>query len=167
MAPLQGQRQAMRTNLKVASVDDTDAISRHRRVVCQPNPHNPATPHLRKGCLEQSITGWDHHHTIGFQGGCDFTFRGGDRLPAAKTTDVGCADVGDHRHIRLGAARQAFNFTRTAHAHFNHQGAMVGMRGQHGERNANVVVVVSLAAVHITQGGQGGTNQFTGGGFSR
>ena len=44
---------------------------------------------------------------------------------------------------------------------------MVGIRGQHGERNANVVVVVSLAAVHITQGGQGGTNQFTGGGFSR
>ena len=80
---------------------------------------------------------------------------------------MGCADVGDHRHIRLGTAGQAFNFTRTAHAHFNHQGAMVILRRQHGERNANVVVVVSLAAVHITQGSQGRTNQFTGGGFSR
>ena len=33
MAPLQWQRQAMGTKLKVASIDRTDAISRHRGVV--------------------------------------------------------------------------------------------------------------------------------------
>ena len=96
----------------------------------------------------------------------DFTFGRCNRFTAAETTDVGRADVGDHRKIRLGAAGETLDLPRPPHAHLNHQGRISCAGAQNGEGNADIVVVVAFAGLNRSQRSQCRSNQLPGCGFA-
>ena len=140
--------------------------ARGQLVVGQSHPLHPPAPAGSQGRLQQRITGRDHHQPIGPQGRADLTLGGGDRLAAAEPADVGGADVGDHGHVGLGATAQPLDFTEAPHPHLHHQrtGGDIGL--QQGERGPHIVVFVAAAGHHRPQAGQGGADQFAGGGLA-
>ena len=79
---------------------------------------------------------------------------------------MGGADVGDHGHVGLGATAQPLDFTEAPHPHLHHQrtGGDIGL--QQGERGPHIVVFVAAAGHHRPQAGQGGADQFAGGGLA-
>ena len=79
---------------------------------------------------------------------------------------MGGTDVGDHRHIRFGAAGQPGDLAWPPHAHLDHHRSITRPRSQHGEGDANVVVVVALTGLDGSERCQNRPNQFTGRGFA-
>ena len=79
---------------------------------------------------------------------------------------MGGADVGDHGHVGLGATAQPLDFTEAPHPHLHHQGTGGGIGLQQGERGPHIVVFVAAAGHHRPQAGQGGADQFAGGGLA-
>ena len=131
------------------------------QLIGQGHPQHPAAPACGQGRLQQRVAGRDHHQAVRPEGRGDLALGGGDRLAAAQPADVGGADVGDHRHIRLGAQAQPFDLTRPAHAHLHHQGGggVIGL--EHRQRRADVVVLIAAAGHHMPQRRQGGPDQLS------
>ena len=80
---------------------------------------------------------------------------------------MGGADVGDHGNIGFAAAGQPGDLTGAAHPHLDHHGCISSSRFQNGERNTHIIVVVAFTGADGTEGRQGCTDQFTGGGLPR
>lgn len=79
---------------------------------------------------------------------------------------MGGADVGDHGHVRFGATAQPLNLPQAPHAHLHHQGTGGGIGLEQGEGGAHIVVLIAAAGHHRPEGGQGGADQFAGGGLA-
>ena len=79
---------------------------------------------------------------------------------------MGGADVGDHGHIRLGAAAEPFDLAEAPHPHLHHQRRCAWRRLQQGQRHAHVIVFIAAAGQHRPQGAEGGPDQFARGGLA-
>ena len=162
------QRQGDRSLIQQETIvpNGADQVSSDVRVILQAHPQHPSLPDSSESLLQQRVAGGDDHHPLRMKGSRDLALGGGDGLATAQPPDVGGADVGDHSHIRFGAAGQAGDLPRSAHAHLNHQSGMVRTRSQHGEGHADVVVVVAVTGLNCPQRRQHSPNQLPGRGLA-
>jgi hypothetical protein len=88
-----------------------------------------------------------------------FTFGSDHILERPETFDMGCPDVRDQSEIGLGNLTQLAYFTGMVGPHLDHTDLVRPVDREQGERNADVVVVVSLGEGHLELLGEDGCHQ--------
>ena len=77
------------------------------------------------------------------------------------------ADVGDKAPLRAHEPAQLLELMKAAHAHLDDDVSRVGLGGQHGVGDAELVVLVTLRCAHAAGGGEHVAHEVLRGGFTR
>ena len=92
--------------------------------------------------------------TVGRQAKKNAALFGGDTFDAAHAFEMRTLGVGDDCHGWLRDASEVADFTRVVHAHFDDRSAMAAIEFEQGERQANVVVEITLCRQHSVAEGR-------------
>ena len=75
---------------------------------------------------------------------------------------MGLADIGDYAVVRLAHLHEFFNVIRMAGTHFDHGYFSPGTNGEQGQRDADIIVQITLGGLHIEFCGKHSTDEFLG-----
>jgi len=109
---------------------------------------------------DQLVIQIDYRHAFFIQGREQFAFCLGHALKRTQAFQMRRTDVGDQSYVRLGNFRQAGDFARVVHAHFQDHEALIRAQAQKRQRQANLVVQIARRGQGRRAGRKRGRCQF-------
>ena len=113
------------------------------------------------------VRGVDERHAACGQRLEQLGFGARDVLAAAQKLDVAFADIGDKAPLRAHEPAQLLELMKAAHAHLDDDVSRVGLSGQHGVGDAELVVLVALCGAHAAGCGEHVAHEVLRGGLAR